>query len=133
MSHPGFDTPVPKQATPPELATLFAALDRLEETIDVENAAFETRAPLDLVEINRRKSRSLLELSRAARGLPAELDGAARARLSRLRGKLERNQYVVSVRISAAREVGAILDQVLRAAESDGTYGAHPPRDGMAR
>ncbi len=115
---------------PPAVATLISALDRLEEIIDLENAAFEARGALDLVEINRRKSRALLELSRVARGLPDRLDAATAGRLARLKAKLDRNQYVIALRITAAREVGAILDRALAEAESDGTYSAHPARSG---
>lgn len=106
------------------LATLFSALDRLEETIDAETAAFETRAPLDLDEINRRKSRSLLELSRVARAFPANSDVGLEARLRRLVEKLEMNRNILCVQLAAAQEVGAILDKALRDAESDGTYSA---------
>lgn len=115
---------------PPAVATLISALDRLEEIIDVENAAFDERGALDLVEINRRKSRALLELSRAARGLPNRLDAAVAGQLARLKAKLDRNQYVIALRIAAAREVGAILDRALAEAESDGTYSAHSARAG---
>lgn len=120
----------PHVLRPPAVATLISALDRLEETIDLENAAFEARGPLDLAEINRRKSRALLELSRAARGLPERLDAATAHRLARLKVKLDRNQYVIALRIAAAREVGAILDRALAEAESDGTYSIHDARPG---
>jgi hypothetical protein len=117
-----FDLDAPHR--PPAVATLISALDRLEDIIDVENAAFEERGGLDLVEINRRKSRALLELSRVARGLPDRLDAATAGRLARLKAKLDRNLYVIALRIAAAREVGAILDRALAEAESDGTYSA---------
>jgi flagellar biosynthesis/type III secretory pathway chaperone len=109
-------------AQTPALATLLSSLDRLEETIDQESAAFEMRAPLDIQEINRRKSRSLLELSRAARAVQERPDAALQARLDRLKDKLSHNQHVLSVHLAAAQEVGALLDRALRDAESDGTY-----------
>lgn len=118
-----FDLDAPSR--PPAVATLISALDRLEEIIDLENAAFEARGALDLVEINRRKSRALLELSRVMRGLPERLDAGTAARLARLKAKLDRNLYVIALRIAAAREVGAILDRALAEADSDGTYSAH--------
>lgn len=112
-------------------ATLVSALERLEETLDMETSAFAERRPLDLPEINRRKNRGLLELSRAARQLPPEAglgaDTALAARLTRLRGKLAENQHVLAVHLAAAQEVGAILDRALRDAESDGTYSARAP------
>lgn len=118
-----FDLDAPSR--PPAVATLISALDRLEEIIDLENAAFEARGALDFVEINRRKSRALLELSRVMRGLPDRLDAATAGRLARLKAKLDRNLYVIALRIAAAREVGAILDRALAEADSDGTYSAH--------
>lgn len=111
----------------PAIAALLSALDRLEETIDAESAALEVRAPLDFDEINRRKSRSLLELSRAARALPIAQDAALAGRMVALKDKLSRNQYLISVELAAAQEVGAILDKALREAESDGTYSTRLP------
>lgn len=109
----------------PARATLVSALDRLDEILDTENAAFLTGAALDLEEINRRKTRSLLELSRAARALPVGEDAALAARIGRLKEKLDQNRYLVSVQLTAAQEVGRILDGALREADSDGTYSAH--------
>lgn len=114
----------------PALATLVSALDRLEELVDHETEALRLRAPLDLADINRRKSRSLLELSRAARGVDIGRSDALQARLDRLRVKLADNQGVLSLHLSAAHEVGAILDQALRDAESDGTYSTYGAAEG---
>ncbi|MBS9479291.1 hypothetical protein KIP89_19460 [Ancylobacter sp. VKM B-3255] len=97
-------------------------LDRLEDAVEQENEALHLRLPIDLEEITRRKSRSLLELSRAARALPAALDGTTLERLAQLRGKLLRNQELLGLHLSAAQEVASILGTALRDAESDGTY-----------
>lgn len=109
----------------PVLATLVSAIDHLEDALDTETTAFETREPLDIVESNRRKSRCLLELSRAARELPAVVDRELVERVAGLKKKLERNSYVLSVQLAAAQEVAAILDRAMRDAESDGTYSAN--------
>lgn len=103
-------------------ALLLGLLERLEDAIDQETEALSRRLPLDFEEMNRRKSRSLLELSRAARALPAALDGATLERLALLRGKLLRNQEVLGLHLAAAQEVASILGTALRDAESDGTY-----------
>lgn len=101
---------------------LLGLLDRLEEAIELENDALHRREAIDLDEMSRRKSRSLLELSRAARALPAVLDGGTLERLAQLRGKLLRNQELLGLHLAAAQEVSSILGAALRDAESDGTY-----------
>jgi len=113
-----------RAAPVPEIATLLSAIDRLEETIDAETTAFETHTPFDIEETNRRKSRCLLELSRAVRVLPPGEDAALAERVAGLKQKLERNSYVLSVQLAAAQEVASILDRAMREAESDGTYSA---------
>lgn len=123
----------PRGAVGPAIATLLSAIEHLEETIDAENAAFEAREPFDLDEINRRKSRCLLELSRAARAVPAGGDATLAARVAGLKSKLERNCYILSVQLAAAQEVASILDQAMREAESDGTYSASFGRGERAR
>lgn len=113
-----------RDAVSPAVATLLSAIDHLEETLDEEISAFEAHAPFDMAEINRRKSRCLLELSRAVRALPPGGDPDLAERVAGLKKKLERNSYLLSVQLSAAQEVAAILDRAMREAESDGTYSA---------
>lgn len=120
----------PAAGKDPALATLVSALERLEDLVDQETDALRRRVPLDLADINRRKSRSLLELSRAARGVEIRQTDALQQRLDRLREKLSDNQAVVSLHLAAAQEVGAILDQALREAESDGTYSTYGAAEG---
>ena len=109
----------------PAVTALLSALARLEETIDAETAALEARSVVDLQEINRRKSRSLLELTRAARSLPQSADQALVDRVAKLRQKLARNQHRISVHLAAAQEVALILNHVMREGESDGTYSGY--------
>lgn len=111
--------------TEPAVTTLLSALARLEETVDAETAALEARSDIDLQEINRLKSRSLLELTRAARSMPQTRDNALSERVATLKDKLARNQRRISVHLEAVQEVTSILDRVMRDAESDGTYSAH--------
>ena len=108
----------------PALTTLLSALTRLEATIDAETVALNAPSIVDLQEINRRKSRSLLELTRAARSLPSMIDPAVSQRVAQLKGKLALNQQQIAVRLGAAQEVAAILDRMMREGESDGTYSA---------
>ncbi|MCK0207932.1 hypothetical protein MWN33_07780 [Starkeya koreensis] len=108
----------------PSTVMLEGVLDRLEETLTLETDALRNRHLLDFEEISRRKSRSLLELSRAVRTLPGTLEGALLARLARLRATLTANRDLLELHLAAAQEVAAILGEALRAAESDGTYSA---------
>lgn len=119
------DAPMEAIAPPsrtPELASLISSLDRLESVVDQETAALEARMPIDLQEMNRRKSRSLLELSRAVRILPDRVAPELQDRVVDLRRKLQRNCEVLAMHLDAAREISSILNGALRAAESDGTY-----------
>ncbi|MGU3496922.1 hypothetical protein ACLBXM_23000 [Xanthobacteraceae bacterium A53D] len=113
---------LPAASLSPELASLMSSLDRLEAVVDQETAALEARQSLDLEDINRRKSRSLLELSRAVRNLPEKVEPDLQERLDNLRKKLQRNCEVLSMHLDAAREISSILNGALRAADSDGTY-----------
>ncbi|GGF47969.1 hypothetical protein GCM10007301_04100 [Azorhizobium oxalatiphilum] len=118
------DTPALPAAAPqpPAMASLLSSLDRLETVVDQETDALAARKPIDLQDINRRKSRSLLELSRAARFLPETVEPELQDRLLGLKRKLQRNCEVLSMHLDAAREISTILNGALRAAESDGTY-----------
>lgn len=108
----------------PAVLMLEGVLDRLEATVELESQALTERRTVDFEEINRRKSRSLLELSRAVRALPDRVDGPLGTRLARLRAALLRNHDLLKIHLGAAQEVAAILDDALREAESDGTYSA---------
>lgn len=102
---------------------LIASLKRLEDTVAAETEALLAHRPLDQEAVNRRKSQSLLELTRLTRGLdPDLLDPAALDQLRRLRGALERNQEVVGLHLRAIEEISGIVADSIRDAESDGTY-----------
>ena len=113
----------PRIVPPASMIALEDALDRLEETIDRETATLEAHRSADLDEINRRKSHSLLELTRMTRTLPATADQRLRRRLDRLRVKLLRNQTVLKLHLSAVQEIASLLVGALGEADSDGTYG----------
>lgn len=99
------------------------AAERLEQVIDQETAALQTRTGVDHKDFNDRKSLGLLELTRAMRhveGTPP--DQALLARLSRLRDKLEINRAALRTHLDAVREISTIVADAMRNAESDGTY-----------
>ncbi len=118
----GFERMAQAGGSPVATSMLHGLLDRLEEALDEETTGLEHRTALDFTEISRRKSRSLLELSRATRALPQAMDGRLVERLARLRGKLLRNQELLGIHLAAAQEVAGILGSAIRYADSDGTY-----------
>jgi hypothetical protein len=117
-------------APPPTTAVLMGALDRLDDLIDQENAALAGQTRQDFADLNRRKSQSLLELTRLGRALPLGASPAVGDRIAKLRDKLAENQRALGLHLSAVREIADLLVGTLSAAQSDGTYGAvHPRRD----
>jgi len=111
--------PLPPSAA---MSAFLAALDRLEETLDFETGMLRAHRPFDFEDVNNRKSRSLLELTRMARGLPAASRDLLAPRLKGLSSKLIANQAVLKLNLDAVREIAALLVGALGEAESDGTY-----------
>ncbi|WP_134496212.1 flagellar protein FlgN [Microvirga pakistanensis] len=110
---------------------LMKSLDRLEETLDLETAALLSRDLNNLEEFNRRKSQSLLEISRMARTVEnATLDAITTKRLERLKAKLEQNQEILERHMRAVQEISAVISGAIQAAESDTTYSADVVRGG---
>ncbi len=111
---------------------LMKSLDRLEETLDLETSALLARDLSNLDEFNRRKSQSLLEISRLVRTVEsAALDERATRRLEELKTKLERNQEILQRHMRAVQEVANIVSCAIQSAESDGTYSASRPHVGV--
>ncbi len=132
---PGRRTPTreaPPVATPAVMQAIDGALRRLEETVDLETDALISHQPIDFADINRRKSQTLLELTRLSRALPAAADARLAQRLRPLRDKLAENQHVLEMHLNAVREIADLMVSVLGEAESDGTY-AMPTRHAGAR
>jgi len=118
-------------APPPSPATARAiagALDRLADTIGRETAALEANQPIDLDDVNRRKSQSLLELTRLSRSLtPADAAGL-KDRLATLRDVLGDNRRVLELNLTAVREIADLMVGIVGESESDGTYDMARPR-----
>jgi len=124
----------PARIGPAAISGLLSALARLEEVVDQETAALESRTPIDLQDFSHRKSRSLLELTRMARAVPAKVaDDTLQDRLRQIRQKLARNQKLLGVHLAAAQEIASILTSALGASESDGTYGRDVRLDGLTQ
>ncbi len=99
-----------------------AALGRLDGVIAEETEALTHRRAVDLDEINRRKSQSLLEITRLARTLPAGRQPQLGARLAAVRDRLAANHRLLGLHMEAARELADLMAGLLSDAESDGTY-----------
>ncbi len=105
------------------LGLVESAIERLEEAVEQETAALQTRAGIDLKEFNDRKSQGLLELTRAMRHIEGAVpEPELVTRLARLRSKLETNSAALKMHLEAVREVSAVMADAMREAESDGTY-----------
>jgi hypothetical protein len=107
------------------------SLERLEETLDLETAALLSRDLKNLDEFNRRKSQSLLEISRMMRGIDnVACDGIAAKKFEKIKVKLERNQEILERHMRAVQEIASIISGAIQAAESDSTYSAHAAHGG---
>jgi hypothetical protein len=111
------------QAPAATLTALLRAIERTEDLLNEETRALENRRAIDLVSFVRRKSQSLLEITRAARALKDfEVEPTVTDRLAGLKEKLERNQAVLRLHLEAVREVAELLAKAARDVDSDGTY-----------
>lgn len=104
---------------------LEVSIQRLEEIVEQETAALQTRQAINLKEFNDRKSQALLELTRSLRSLGAgghPPSPTLAARVGSLKAKLATNQAVLKIHLEAVREISTTLADAIRHAESDGTY-----------
>lgn len=109
------------------LVTAFInSIERLEQVLELETAMLQRQGPVRLHDFNHKKSRGLLEFSRAMsalRGLdPAAADGAAKAPLIRLRTKLDANLKIIHTHLGAVGAIAAAISRAIQDFESDGTY-----------
>jgi hypothetical protein len=105
------------------LGLVESAIERLDEVVAQETAALQSRRTYDLKEFNDRKSRGLLELTRAMRLIEGTApDQGLIRRLASLRAKLDINSAVLRLHLDAVREISAAMAEAMRDADSDGTY-----------
>ena len=103
------------------------AISRTEQVVDGETQLLRSGGEVELAELSKRKSRCLLELSRAMRALPkGRPDTVVEQRLKALSVSLEANAKLLAARLAAAQEVSEIITKAMKEARSDGTYG--PPK-----
>ncbi|GJE11673.1 flagellar protein FlgN [Methylobacterium longum] len=102
---------------------LLSSLTRLEAIIDSETAALTMHDLGGQDDFNRRKSQSLIELTRLERAVDAaHLSTPEIACLERVRAKLRRNHELLGIHLRAMQEVSEIVSTMIQSAESDGTY-----------
>ena len=101
---------------------LISCIERIEELLEQESAALSRREEVDFQDLNHRKSRALLELTRIARSVSASASREAWVPLERLREKLRRNAELLETHIGAVRELAGLLASEIAHADSDGTY-----------
>ncbi len=116
------------RSTPAAITAMHAALGRLEEIVATEIAALVGSAAADFADINRRKSQSLLEITRLARAVPVGSESELAPRLKKLGTALATDHRLLGLHLAASRQLSDLMINVLHEAESDGTYGETYPR-----
>jgi hypothetical protein len=105
-------------------------IERLLQALDEESEQIASGKRVDYEALNLRKSQGLLELTRLApMAAGAEATPALQTALQTLRAKLEANQRLLKVQLSAARKVSDIIAHAIQEGQSDGTYSAHGWRE----
>jgi flagellar biosynthesis/type III secretory pathway chaperone len=126
MSNPSLTTfsGAPDNSSP-NVVQLRDVIARLVTTIEEENFILANQRELSLDSIIYKKSQLLLELMRAQRGCSPEFLKANLERdIKKFKMLMDINQQLLSVHLTAAREVSNTILDVLRQNESDGTYGS---------
>jgi hypothetical protein len=119
--------PMATRAVSSAVGAIEAAIGRLEETLAGEITALDGDGLADFAEINRRKSQSLLELTRLARALPIGGESHLAPRLKTLAAMLASDHRRLGLHLAASRQLSELMISVLHEAESDGTYGQTGP------
>ena len=100
-----------------------AVVERLEGVIDAETRMLAAGGTADIAEATRQKRQGFLELSRLMKTMERTIPSQdILTRLASFRTKLEANDAKLRVHLQAVRAVNALIVDVMREAESDGTY-----------
>ncbi|MEP9372670.1 hypothetical protein [Mesorhizobium sp. KR1-2] len=115
--------PAAQPAPSARLGNLSAIIGRIAHAVDEETAAIRAGSGFDIRSSSARKSRYLYELTRATKGVEeTDLLAEHREGLEQLRGKLTANESVIRAHMSAVSEVATLMQDVIKRAETDGTY-----------
>jgi flagellar biosynthesis/type III secretory pathway chaperone len=108
---------------PPSVSQLRDVIGRLVTTIEEENHILEERRELSLDPIIYKKSQLLLELMRAQKSCSPEfIKSNLEKDIRQFKSVMDANQQLLSVHLTAARDVSNTILDVLRQNDSDGTY-----------
>jgi flagellar biosynthesis/type III secretory pathway chaperone len=112
-----------KFVSPETYDAFVAVVERLEAVIDTETRMLASGRTIEIAEATRQKRQGFLELSRLMRTMERTIPSQdILSRLAAFRGKLEANDEKLRVHLQAVRAVNALIVDVMREAESDGTY-----------
>ena len=112
-----------KFVSPETYDAFFAVIERLEATLDAETATLRDRGSRDLALFTRQKRQGFLELNRIMRSLEQTIPSQdILTRLGQFKTRLEANDSMLRIHLSAVQDVTAIIVRVMRDQESDGTY-----------
>jgi flagellar biosynthesis/type III secretory pathway chaperone len=119
---PGF-FPIPPTSSALQLRDV---MRRLMSVLDEENALLAEARDESLDPVIQKKSQLLLELMRAEKALGAErLAPPLLLEVHALKQAMQQNQKLLSLHLTAARDISDTIVTALRQHESDGTYGRH--------
>lgn len=110
-------------ASSPSINQLRDVIGRLSATIEEENYILAERRELSLDSLIYKKSQLLLELMRAQKSCgPEFIRFNLEREIRQFKSLMQANQQLLSVHLTAARDVSNTILDVLRHNESDGTY-----------
>jgi hypothetical protein len=108
----------------PNVNQLREVINRLVIAIAEENHILREQRDLSLDSIIHKKSQLLLELMRAQKGCSQEfIKSNLEKDIRKFKALMSVNQRLLSVHLTAARDVSNTILDVLRQNDSDGTYG----------
>jgi flagellar biosynthesis/type III secretory pathway chaperone len=105
-------------------AALGDVIMRLTAVIEEENRVLTEDREKSLQSLIHKKSQLLLELLRIQKTLGEPSGADVKHQLEALRWIMDANQRLLSIHLSAAREISETILEAMRQNESDGTYEA---------
>jgi hypothetical protein len=103
-------------------ATLEDVIVRLTAVLEEENRRLTEQREASLESLIHKKSQLLLELLRIQKALMPTQHRDVTGKLKALRLAMEANRRLLSIHLSAAKEISDTILEALRQDESDGTY-----------
>ena len=108
---------------PATVHSVLTIIRRLSAYVAAETSEISGNAKFDFQASSERKSRMLIELSRASRSInPAQVDQTLAQELEKLKEALQENERRIKAHLASVREVSALMVNILKNEEADGTY-----------